>query len=61
MNIDLRELQKLYDKEIATDLYTLWSLKGKKDDKSKAERKKLRIALRNAGILSLPFSMNRKK
>lgn len=56
----------MFDKsEVRQDLLPqvneLFSLKGKKDDKSKARIKQLRKELNSAGMKWLPFSMNTKK
>ncbi len=55
-------MAKFHEDEVKNQLLNeLLALKGKKDAVSKERRRQLRFALRNSGVLSLPFSMNLKK
>lgn len=58
----MKDLLKLgYSSEIASELFQLLQLKGIHTGEALSKRRALRKTLRNAGILSLPFSMNVKK
>lgn len=60
--MDTKHFEKLgYSSGVAVELAQLYSMKFLTDGVSMGKKKAIRQSLRNAGILSLPFSMNRKK
>lgn len=60
--MEIKDLVKMgYTQEIATELFQLLQLKGIRGGEALDKRRQIRKSLRNAGILSLPFSMNGKK
>lgn len=58
--ITLNDLKKSHP-DLAGELWQLYELRGVKGGEALSKRRALRKTLRNAGILSLPFSMNVKK